>query len=86
MPLVGRDTFTGVEGVDYFKITIGGKSIKSETSLKSGLDIIFKGAGKSSEYYACHVDLERYEIFSWEKKDILTELVGLKNAGIDSGV
>ncbi|QGI71127.1 hypothetical protein CEK26_003464 [Fusarium fujikuroi] len=63
MPLVGRDTFTGVEGDDYLKFTFRGK----DTALKSALDIIFKGDGNSGEYYTCHVDLERYDIFSWEK-------------------
>lgn len=67
MPLVGRNTFTGVEGVDYFKSTLCRKYVKGETALKSALDIIFKGDGKSGEYYTCHVDLERYDIFSWEK-------------------
>ncbi|PNP84133.1 hypothetical protein FNYG_02821 [Fusarium nygamai] len=86
MPLVKRDTFTGVEGVDYFKVTIGGRKIKNEDALKSGLDTIFKEAGKSGEYYCCHVDLHHYDIYSWEKKDVLRELYGLKESGIDSGV
>lgn len=84
MPLVRRDTFTGVEGVDYVKFTLHGKDVKSETALRSALDIIFKEDGKSSEYYACHVNLERYEIYSWEKKNILQELVESKDAGVDS--
>ncbi|KAG5758543.1 hypothetical protein H9Q72_013316 [Fusarium xylarioides] len=86
MPLVKRDTFTGVEGVDYFKVTIGGKKIKDENALKSGLDTIFNEAGKSGEYYCCHVDLNHYDIYSWEQKDVLRELYRLRDAGIDSGV
>ncbi|KAF5575837.1 hypothetical protein FPCIR_12976 [Fusarium pseudocircinatum] len=86
MPIVKRDTFTGVEGVDYLKVTIGGRKIKNEDSFKSGLDAIFKEAGKAGEYACQHVDLHHYDIYSWEKKDVLRELKLLKEAGTDSGV
>nr|RBR01191.1 hypothetical protein FVER53263_20801 [Fusarium verticillioides] len=86
MPLVKMETFTGVEGVDYFKVTIGGRKIKDEFALKSGLDTIFNEAGKSGEYACCHVDLRHWDIYSWDQKDVLKELYGLKDAGMDSGV
>jgi hypothetical protein len=86
MPLVNRDTFTGVEGVDYFKVTIGGKKMKNEFALKTGLDTVFKEAGKPGEYYCCQVNLQHWDIYSWEQKDVLKELYGLKEAGMDCGV